>query len=542
MAPGLPRELGILGSDTIIQGSAFASITGTGDISSGLDDKDIQGGLIGNDPGVANGGFGFGRSGFGPGGGSNTGLGTIGTGRYGTIGGGGTGHGYGIGGGRGGMHGRTAAVPQVHIGQPSAVGDLDKAIIRRYIRRNINKIQYCYEKELLAKPGLKGTVATQFFISPNGDVPTATASGVDTNVASCVRDVIAGIEFPKPKGGGGVQVSYPFTFDSIDDGLAAAPAPAAAPPPPPVAPPDVDAGAPPAPAPPAWSPFDRSRSYASDATLATATVSVQSQVQARLAAIDRCYGALAAGTLRAMIGSDGATTTARVGGLGTADVEACVAHELGTIKLSIDETVTIACDLSRGPEQAWRVSPDTYDVIEVSHDAIKHGTSTWPFDAQGNAHADHLDGTRDALILADPGATGAAIRTATSLADSERAALVAVKDRTGGAPIFLAAAPNPEGDGTAAEPLLQIDVVSDAVDLCGVALSAPEHAALKTPTELDRVFKDLATACAKERCGDAALINELSAPDAATLAMLVDRARAAGFTRIALSGEASCVP
>ncbi|MCE9573273.1 MAG: AgmX/PglI C-terminal domain-containing protein [Deltaproteobacteria bacterium] len=206
------RNAGILGSTALAQGGAFASLTGTGDISSGFDDVNIAGGLLGDEAGEMNGGFGFGRSGFGPGGGG-TGWGTIGTGRYGTIGhGSGTGSGYGIGGGRGNMHGRQSAVPQVRIGQPSAVGDLDKAIIRRYIKRNINKISYCYEKELLAAPALEGTVNTQFFISPNGTVTTANASGVNGAVSSCVADVLKSIEFPKPKGGGGVQVNYPFTF------------------------------------------------------------------------------------------------------------------------------------------------------------------------------------------------------------------------------------------------------------------------------------------------------------------------------------------
>jgi len=206
------KTAGILGSSALTQGGAFASLTGTGDISSGFDDTDIYGGLLGNEAGEMNGGFGFGRSGFGPGGGG-TGWGTIGTGRYGTIGhGSGTGSGYGVGGGRGGMRGRSAAVPAVRIGQPSAVGDLDKAIIRRYIKRNIAKITYCYEKQLLAKPGLQGTVSTQFFISPNGTVASANASGVDGEVSSCVAGVLKSIEFPKPKGGGGVQVNYPFTF------------------------------------------------------------------------------------------------------------------------------------------------------------------------------------------------------------------------------------------------------------------------------------------------------------------------------------------
>ncbi|MBL9020445.1 MAG: AgmX/PglI C-terminal domain-containing protein [Myxococcales bacterium] len=107
---------------------------------------------------------------------------------------------------------RDGGVPRVTLGQPNSQGDLDKAIIRRYVKRNIQKIQYCYEKQLLASPELSGTVTTQFFIAPNGTVATAAASGVHPGVARCVADVIKRIEFPRPKGGGGVQVNYPFTF------------------------------------------------------------------------------------------------------------------------------------------------------------------------------------------------------------------------------------------------------------------------------------------------------------------------------------------
>jgi hypothetical protein len=207
------------------EGGAFASLTGTGDISSGFDDTNIYGGLLGNEAGEMNGGFGFGRSGFGPGGGG-TGWGTIGTGRYGTIGHG-SGTGYGVGGG-------PRKGPTVTIGQPNAQGDLDKAIIRRYIKRNLQKITYCYEKELLAKAGLSGTVMTTFFIAPTGDVANASATGVDAEVSKCVTRVIKGIQFPKPKGGGGVQVNYPFTFRPAGG---AAPAPTAPPPPAPTPPP-----------------------------------------------------------------------------------------------------------------------------------------------------------------------------------------------------------------------------------------------------------------------------------------------------------------
>ena len=212
------RNAGLFGNESLTQGGAFASLTGTGDMSSGFDDTDIYGGLKGSEAGEMSGGFGYGRGGFGPGGGG-TGWGTVGTGRYGTIGhGAGTGDGYGVGGGRGGMRGRTAAVPSVSIGQPNAEGDLDKAIIRRYIKRNIQKIQYCYEKQLLTKPTLAGTVSAQFFITPNGSVAQSAGSGLDPEVASCVAEVIKNIEFPKPKGGGGVQVNYPFNFHSSGGG------------------------------------------------------------------------------------------------------------------------------------------------------------------------------------------------------------------------------------------------------------------------------------------------------------------------------------
>jgi hypothetical protein len=192
-------RIGILGSTGLTQGGAFASLTGTGSISSGFDDKNIYGGLLGNEAGEMNGGFGYGRSGFGPGGGG-TGWGTIGTGRYGTISGGG----YGAGGGRPPRSG-----PVATLGPPSVTGtgELDKAIVRRYLRRNLAKLTYCYEKELLAKPALAGTVSSTFSILESGKVQNVSTTGVDAAVGSCVSSVLNSIEFPKPKGSGGVQVS-----------------------------------------------------------------------------------------------------------------------------------------------------------------------------------------------------------------------------------------------------------------------------------------------------------------------------------------------
>jgi hypothetical protein len=209
------RNAGILGSSSALTG-AFASVIGTADLSSGPDGADVWGPIFGAD-GEGYGTFGFGRSGFGLGGGctqepcgiigTEPGYGKIGLGKFGRDGWGGPGSGI------PGTRKRTAQVPGPVIGQPTGSGDLDKAIIRRYIKRNVDKIAYCYERELLAKPGIHGEVLVSFFITPTGGVQQATGKGFDASVANCVAGVIGRIEFPRPTGGGGVQVNYPFIFN-----------------------------------------------------------------------------------------------------------------------------------------------------------------------------------------------------------------------------------------------------------------------------------------------------------------------------------------
>jgi hypothetical protein len=209
------RTAGFLGSVSLQSGGAFASLTGTGNLSSGFEDKDIYGPLFGSE-GEGQGYFGWGRNGFGGGGGCTqepcgiiggpTGYGKIGLGRFGRSGW------DGPGGGGPGMRKRTPGVPGPVIGTPTGSPTLDKATIRRYIKRHIDKIGYCYEKELLAKPGIEGTVTVSFFISPTGSVKGSTGSGFDAVVANCVADVVGEIAFPAISDSGGVQVNYPFTF------------------------------------------------------------------------------------------------------------------------------------------------------------------------------------------------------------------------------------------------------------------------------------------------------------------------------------------
>ncbi|MEO8703624.1 MAG: VIT domain-containing protein [Kofleriaceae bacterium] len=200
------RSAGVMALDEGVAGKrgGFASITGSADISTGFDDSNIYGGTLAGDPvNETAGNVGIHR-GFGQGGG-----GTGGGGRYGTIGQG-TGAGYGVGGGWGSR--RTAIAPAVVLGQSTVTGSLDRAIIRRYVKRNLARIQYCYERELLGRPGLAGALAVEFAILPGGSVGVASVSGFDTTVATCVGQVVQGIVFPRPPNGTSTQVSYPLEF------------------------------------------------------------------------------------------------------------------------------------------------------------------------------------------------------------------------------------------------------------------------------------------------------------------------------------------
>lgn len=208
------RQAGIAGQLAADQGETFASLADTGDFTSGLDTQDIQGGLIGDATGASAGNFGGGLQGGGIGGGGD-GPGTVGTGgRYGTIGAGdGTGQQYGRGDGQEGLQDREGRQPEVHVGDAMADGELPKEVIRRYIRRQLDRIRYCYERELQVHDGLAGTVDTQFQIGPQGGVLNARASGIgNRNVETCVAQAIQAIQFPAPRGGGLVNVNYPFTF------------------------------------------------------------------------------------------------------------------------------------------------------------------------------------------------------------------------------------------------------------------------------------------------------------------------------------------
>ncbi len=102
--------------------------------------------------------------------------------------------------------------PQVRPGAVSATPGLARAVIHRILHAYLPRIRYCYERRLQVSPHLSGRLQVAFTIDGNGAVIRAKASGLDPSVARCVEQVIRVMRFPRPRGGGLIQVRYPFIF------------------------------------------------------------------------------------------------------------------------------------------------------------------------------------------------------------------------------------------------------------------------------------------------------------------------------------------
>jgi len=102
-------------------------------------------------------------------------------------------------------------------GSPVILGALDQSTIDAVIQQHRSQILHCYEKELTKNPALYGKVVIKFTIARDGSVSSAKTNSTSMNnpiVESCICQRIMRSQFPQPKGGGIVIVSYPFVFKS----------------------------------------------------------------------------------------------------------------------------------------------------------------------------------------------------------------------------------------------------------------------------------------------------------------------------------------
>ncbi|MCB9678895.1 MAG: TonB family protein [Alphaproteobacteria bacterium] len=121
-------------------------------------------------------------------------------------------YGYGPG---GPLTGKPGGQP-IAIGQePMIIGGLEPRLIDEVIKRHLNQIRYCYQRQLQRNPGLGGKLVVKFTIAKNGAVSSASVKSStlgNAEVDQCVTDRIRRLQFAEPRGGGIAIVSYPFLF------------------------------------------------------------------------------------------------------------------------------------------------------------------------------------------------------------------------------------------------------------------------------------------------------------------------------------------
>lgn len=102
-------------------------------------------------------------------------------------------------------------------GDPIILGSLDKSLIDAVIKQNMRNIRTCYEAGLTRRPELAGKVTIKFVIAADGTVSSATVKSTtlgDPPTEECLTNTFLSFQFPQPKGGGIVIVSYPFVFSA----------------------------------------------------------------------------------------------------------------------------------------------------------------------------------------------------------------------------------------------------------------------------------------------------------------------------------------
>ena len=99
------------------------------------------------------------------------------------------------------------------------MGTIDADAVDAAMMAHRDEFRLCYEREINAEqPKIAGSVITSFVIGSSGKVDQ---DGVESstlgspNVERCVLSVIKRIQFPIPRGGGIVQVRYPFKFNAV---------------------------------------------------------------------------------------------------------------------------------------------------------------------------------------------------------------------------------------------------------------------------------------------------------------------------------------
>ena len=109
----------------------------------------------------------------------------------------------------------TSGPPRPDESETPARGHLDKKVIKDVMREHSKEVRSCYEMATVRQPDLAGRVLSQFTISTAGnvvDVVLRESTVGSPTIEECLRTHLLTWKFPKPQGGGNVDVVYAFDF------------------------------------------------------------------------------------------------------------------------------------------------------------------------------------------------------------------------------------------------------------------------------------------------------------------------------------------
>lgn len=97
------------------------------------------------------------------------------------------------------------------------LGSMDPELLRKILREYIPQFRHCYQQELITHDEkIKGIIDLNFTINQNGKVSKYDIRVKDAEFSkkgvNCMGNVLNLIDFPKPKGGGVVDVRQPLNF------------------------------------------------------------------------------------------------------------------------------------------------------------------------------------------------------------------------------------------------------------------------------------------------------------------------------------------
>jgi pSer/pThr/pTyr-binding forkhead associated (FHA) protein len=99
------------------------------------------------------------------------------------------------------------------------LGSIDPELLRKILQEYLPQFRHCYQQELVTSAkDLKGVIDLDFTIGANGKVSKTLVKAKDVRFSKkgmdCMSGVLRIIDFPKPKGGGVVDVRQPLNFFS----------------------------------------------------------------------------------------------------------------------------------------------------------------------------------------------------------------------------------------------------------------------------------------------------------------------------------------